>query len=92
MELQIVTAMTNETGNLSSDTTLSETFEKLVQQQLDLLKIAANSAALIAELIGKASPDLFANILNTVNQILQGILSAFTAKNSEKESRVTRLQ
>lgn len=84
--------MTNETSILTSDTTLSETLEKLVQQQLDLLKIPANSAALLAEFIGKASPDLFANILNTVNQILQGILTAFTAKNSEKESRVTRLQ
>jgi hypothetical protein len=92
MELPIITAMTSETSNLSIDTTLSETLEKLVQQQLDLLKIAANSAALIAEFIGKASPDLFANILNTVNQILQGILTAFTAKNSEKESRVTQLQ
>ncbi len=42
MKLQIITVMTNETSNLTSDTTLSETLEKLVQQQLDLLKIAAN--------------------------------------------------
>ena len=59
---------------------LIDTLGKLAQQQVEFLNSGIKTASQLAEPLGKTTTDLFSNIINTLNQVLQSISSAIAPK------------
>jgi hypothetical protein len=74
--------MSNGTSNDLSGAigSLSESVGKLVQVQVDLLRVGIVSTASLVGMLGKTSLDIASGVLNMTFQIVQGALSAITPK------------
>ncbi|MCX6179394.1 MAG: chlorosome envelope protein B [Chlorobiales bacterium] len=60
--------------------TLPETIGKLAHYQFELVKIGIISSVNVVVFVGTTSINLAGNVLSTVSQVLQGVLSVFTPK------------
>jgi chlorosome envelope protein B len=59
---------------------LTETVGKLAQMQIDLLTNGVKTAGSVFESMNKISLDVVSNVVNAVNQALQGVSSAIAPK------------
>ena len=64
-------------GDLHS---LPETIGKLAYYQVELVKIGIISSTNFIVFVGTTSINLAGNVLSTVSQVLQGVLSVFSSK------------
>jgi chlorosome envelope protein B len=60
--------------------TLTETFGKLFQMQMDIANNALNAMANVAEPLGKTATDLIGNFAGAATQVLQGVSNAIAPK------------
>jgi chlorosome envelope protein B len=60
--------------------TLTETFGKLFQMQVDVANNALKAMADVAEPLGKTATDLIGNFANAATQVLQSVSSAVAPK------------
>ena len=60
--------------------TLTETFGKLFQMQVDVANNSLKALAEVAEPLGKTATDLVANFANVATQVLQSVSSAVAPK------------
>ena len=60
--------------------TLPETIGKLAHYQVELVKIGVITATNFIVFVGTSSINLAGNVLSTVSQVLQGVLSVFPSK------------
>ncbi len=74
--------MANETSNDLSGAIngLVETVTKLAQQQVEVVTNGITAATAVFEPLSKSSVELFGNVLNAGNQLLQNISGAILPK------------